>query len=133
LTKKLFEIAEQIPDDMESLTLSDFIEIQNGVTSYRLEDGISASKSLFNHRYVSIALTHLPDGKKFPEHKHKHPIQEILIVLSGKIFMTINGHVSEYNEGEVAVVNSNNKHDATAVGDATFVVLTIPRDEGFPE
>jgi len=133
LTKKLFEIVNQIPDDMETITLNDLRQIKDGIISYRLEKGEAISQSILDHNYVSIALTTIPNGCHFPEHVHINPINELLIVLNGKLRMKINNEIREYKEGELVIINSNVKHDATAVGDATFVAITIPKDEGFPQ
>ena len=130
ITRKLFEIVEQIPDDFSVLTLEYLKETADGVTRYRLANGYADSKSLLDHQHVSIALTSVPKGASFPEHVHHSPVNyELLIILSG----ILNVKIEEYKEGEMIVINRNVKHSATAVEDATFVAITIPRDEGFPQ
>lgn len=133
ITRKLFEIAEQIPDDFNVLTLEDLKETADGVTRYRMLNGYADTKSLLNHRHVSIALIEMPEGMQFPEHVHHTPVNhEILIILSGRLNVKVEEE-REYKEGEMIVINRNVKHSATAVEDATFVAITIPRDEGFPQ
>ena len=133
LTKKLFQIVEQIPDEMDTITLTDLKQIRDGIIGYRLEKGHAIAQSLFDHNHISIALTMIPNGGRFPEHVHRSPINELLIVLSGELTMKINNEIREFKEGELVVINSNVKHDVTARGDATIVAITIPKDEGFPE
>ena len=133
ITKKLFEIVEQIPDDFSVLTLDDLKETVDGVTRYRLANGRADSKSLLDHQHISIALTSVPKGVSFPEHVHHSPVNyELLIILSGILNIKTEEH-KDYGEGEMIVINRNVKHSATAVEDATFVAITIPRDEGFPK
>ena len=133
LTKKLFEIVDQIPDDYNVLTLEDRKESVDGATRYRLNDCYATTNSLLSHQHVSIALTSIPEGCVFPEHVHHSPVNhEILIILKGILKVKVEEE-REYGEGDMIVINRNIKHSATAVEDATFVAITIPRDEGFPQ
>lgn len=132
LTKQIFEIAEKIPEDYSVATLSDFKEVVDGITKYRLMKGYATTSSLLDHRHVSIAVTTIPDGGKFQEHVHRIE-KEMLIILEGRLRMSINKKSKIYKEGSLITINKNVKHDATAIGDAVIVALTIPRDEGFPK
>ena len=134
LTNKIKEIAERIPDNPKTPSLSDFREISNGVTRYRLKKGYASSTSLFKHKNASIALTRIPDGGHFMEHEHIAPVEyELILMLSGKLLIEIGEEKRELSELDMVRIEKEVKHNATAVGDALFVAITIPADyEGFP-
>ena len=113
LTKKLFEIVDQIPDDYNVLTLEDLKESVDGVTRYRLNDGYATTNSLLCHQHVSIALTSIPEGCVFPEHVHHAPVNhEILIILKGILKVKVEEE-REYREGDMIVINRNIKHSVS--------------------
>lgn len=57
-------------------------------------------------------LTH---EEKYPE--HRHPFDEIRMILEGELSMNINGNQLLLRSGDKIVIPSNTKHSQTVLGD----------------
>lgn len=133
VTKKLKEIVDYIDESANTPTLSDFKQIRDGITGYKLHNGFAESESLLSTYRAGIALISIPNKGQFPRHSHAYPVQyELLIVLEGELIITINKQKQTLKENDYVKIDRNVKHYAVAVGDVTLIAITIPRDEGFP-
>ena len=65
-------------------------------------------------------------GAGFP--LHRHPQEQITLVLEGKVTMTIEGHSSDLSAGDWSVVAPNVEHGITAGTEpARIVAIVVPR------
>ncbi len=135
ITDKIVRIIDKIPEDAEIPSIFDFRVEENGKIRYKLKtkSTYAAATSLLHHEKASIALIRIPDKGEFPLHNHKAPVlYEILIILDGKLRLTVNDVTSDLSEFEMIKIDRNVKHSALAIGDVLLIAITIPRDEGFP-
>lgn len=68
-------------------------------------------------------------GARFPQ--HRHPQEQITVVLEGKVTMTVDGRSSELLAGAWSVVGPGVEHGITAKsGPARILAIVVPRREG---
>jgi mannose-6-phosphate isomerase-like protein (cupin superfamily) len=79
---------------------------------------------------LDLHESELPAGK-MPHPPHRHIHEEMLLIRSGQIDITIDGSTNRLNPGSVAFIASNQLHGWTNTGTttATYFVMAIGHDE----
>jgi len=136
LTDRLRRIVNNIPDN---LTLEDIVIRNKEDTIYPGEGDDSHSRNLYSTNDIAIALTNMPKGATFPNHRHNSPVQkELIIMLKGSVCITKetgNGETEKQvviKQFEIDIIDKNILHRAIALEDCVFVAITVPRDDGYP-
>ena len=130
----------EVLDKLEQLTLElpqvpslkDFKITEDGITTYRLENGVAISENIYSTVDVAIAKTHIPKGTTFNTHLHDMS-GEWVIVLDGVLDATIESKTFTLGKYDSIKIDANKPHSAIAVEDTTIIAITVPRDEGYPE
>ena len=80
---------------------------------------------------VELHLTELGEGQA-PHPPHKHVHEEMLLLQSGTVNVTINGQTTRLTPGSVAYVASNDDHGwrNPGPGRAQYFVVALGRDDG---
>jgi len=78
---------------------------------------------------LEVHITTLAPGQ-MPHPPHHHVHDEMVLLQSGKLQVTIEGHATEIGPGSVAYVRSNEQHGWKNVGDgpAQYFVVAIGRE-----
>jgi quercetin dioxygenase-like cupin family protein len=127
-------------DKLEKLTsslphisdLSEFKVVNNGITTYELDNGVAISENIYSTPDIGIAKTFIPKGTNF--NTHKHAISgEWVIVLEGLLDATINSKSILLSKYDSIKIDAATPHSAIAVEDTTIIAITVPKDEGYPE
>jgi quercetin dioxygenase-like cupin family protein len=79
---------------------------------------------------VEVHLTELGEGQA-PHPPHKHVHEEMLLLQSGTVDVTINGQTTRLTPGSVAYVASNDQHGwrNPGPGHAQYFVVAFGRDD----
>jgi quercetin dioxygenase-like cupin family protein len=79
---------------------------------------------------VEVHLTELGEGQ-MPHPPHKHVHEEMLLLQSGTVDVTINGQTTRLTPGSVAYVASNDQHGwrNPGPGRAQYFVVAFGRDD----
>lgn len=65
-------------------------------------------------------------------HEHRHDNEEVWIVVSGKLEVTVAGEARVADAGDVVVVPRNAPHFARAITPARAIVVDHPARDGLP-
>lgn len=86
-----------------------------------------------NGEGMMMVLTELSPGANVPAHSHPH--QQMGMVYAGKANMRIGNESRIVEKGNFCIMPSNIEHEATCLGDESFVMLDIfyPAREDFIE
>ena len=108
--------------------------------AYRFEDlpvkvnGQNQSRAVFNGRNhagypVELHMTELGPGQS-PHPPHRHVHEEILMLQTGALDVTLSGTVTRVTAGSVVYANSNDEHGwkNPGPGRAQYFVMTIGRE-----
>ncbi|MCA9057790.1 MAG: cupin domain-containing protein [Planctomycetaceae bacterium] len=73
----------------------------------------------------------LPAGRSFQPHYHED-MQEVFVLLTGQVQMTVNGQCVEMNAGDTVIVEPREVHVMTNSGDAPaeYLVFGISSGQG---
>ncbi len=73
---------------------------------------------------------HLPVGKSFAKHYHE-TLQEIFVMISGEVEMTVQGQTFPLHPGDAFAVDIDEVHSMVNTGstDATYIVFGISQSE----
>lgn len=63
----------------------------------------------------------LPAGKKVVD--HRHPLDEVRMIVSGELLMNISGNQVLLRSGDKVLIPSNTRHDMTAYGENDCLCL----------
>jgi quercetin dioxygenase-like cupin family protein len=89
-------------------------------------DGITRRN--FSSEQATVTNYTFAPGATFP--MHRHPQEQITLIQSGEIEMTIGDRVEHLEAGDWSVVQPDVEHGITAgAGGATLVAVVIPRRE----
>lgn len=88
----------------------------------------------FNARFIhssnqTISLVHIKKGSILPEHHHPHT--QISQVLEGKFELTISGKTKLCETGDIALIDSNEKHSGVAITDCKILDIFNPVREDY--
>lgn len=86
-----------------------------------------------NGEGMMMVLTEISPGANVPAHAHPH--QQMGMVYAGKAKMRIGNESRIVEKGNFCIMPSNMEHEATCLGDESFVMLDIfyPAREDFIE
>jgi quercetin dioxygenase-like cupin family protein len=73
---------------------------------------------------VMVAKLDIKKGSIVPEHSHEN--EQITWIMKGKLRFIIGGKQMDVGEGEILVIPSNTKHEATALEDTLDVDIFSP-------
>ncbi len=82
----------------------------SGIRPHAIRDGITARA--VNGERITMAVVDLESGAQLPEHHHEN--EQLGIVISGVITMSIGGDKRELHAGDTYSIRSNVPHDAVA-------------------
>ncbi len=89
--------------------------------------------NLYSENAFAIKRVYVKEGTKFISHKHKPPIVEYIIVISGKYKHIENNKEKILGPQDFWVVKKNIIHEGIALEDTLLVAITVPRDPGYPK
>lgn len=85
----------------------------------------------FSSPHVTFGLWEVSDGAA-PVHEHSHPEEEVWIVVSGRLALTIAGRQRVVEAGDAALVPGGVPHRVRALGAARAVVADHPTRPNLP-
>jgi quercetin dioxygenase-like cupin family protein len=73
----------------------------------------------------------LPFGSSFQRHYHQD-MQEVFVIIEGHVQMQVDTHTHELNPGDAILIEPNEVHNMTNLGDrdATYLVFGISKQLG---
>jgi quercetin dioxygenase-like cupin family protein len=89
----------------------------------------SALRRKLEGQGCSVARYVYPPGTIFPD--HKHGVDKIDAVVSGRFRLVIGGHVAMLGPGEWVDVPRGVTHNAAVIGDEAVVSLDVVRNASF--
>lgn len=81
------------------------------------------SQQVFTSKNVMVVNYVYDPGLKFDE--HSHPQEQVTIVQSGRLLLTIAGEKVELNAGDICSVFPNVSHSSVVVGDEKVEAICI--------
>lgn len=129
ILKKLEELTSQLP------IIPDLSKYKTGIghtATYIFDNGNAVSKNIYSTPDIGIAKTSIKEGVTFDIHKHNIS-GEWIIVLHGVLKVFVDSVESELHKYDSIKIDAKKPHFAIAVTDTTFIAITVPKDDGFPE
>lgn len=105
---------------------------RGSTVTYAFKAGDAVSENIYSTPDVGIAKTFIKEGVTFDIHKHKIS-GEWIIVLNGVLKVFVDSVESELHKNDSIKIDAKKPHFAIAVTDTTFIAITVPKDDGFPE
>jgi mannose-6-phosphate isomerase-like protein (cupin superfamily) len=85
----------------------------------------------FSSPHVTFGIWEVAEGAA-PVHEHSHPEEEVWIVVSGRLAVTIAGEERVVNEGDVAFVPGGVPHQVRPLGPARAIAADHPVRSALP-
>ncbi len=110
-----------------------FVKIETAPKLIQAEGVTSSILNGFEGESMMIVQTEILPGYGVPDHSHPH--EQLGIVKSGRVKLTIGGEARDLNAGDVFAVPPDVPHRADCLGDEATIVLDIftPVREDFIE
>jgi quercetin dioxygenase-like cupin family protein len=129
ILKKLEELTPQLPVIPD---LSKYKTTTGRMATYVFDSGNAISENVYSTPDIGIAKTTIKEGVTFDIHKHNIS-GEWIIVLNGVLKVFVDSVETELYKYDSIKIDAKKPHFAIAVTDTTFIAITVPKDDGFPE
>lgn len=129
---KILDKLNELTPNLPAPTLSKYKAANGLITTYNFESGSAISENIYSIPEVGIAKTFIKGGTTFDIHHHEYS-GEWIIVLSGELKIYVDSEYETLLKYDSVRIGAKKPHFAIAVQDTTFIAITIPRDDGFPE
>ncbi|MBT3233505.1 MAG: cupin domain-containing protein [Calditrichaeota bacterium] len=100
-----------------------FVDIESAPKLVQLEGVTSSILNGFEGETMMIVQTEILPGRSVPEHSHPH--EQLGVVKSGRVRLTIGGASKDLEAGDVFAVPPDVPHRADCIGDEPALVLDI--------
>ena len=92
---------------------------------------LATRDELIDGRVQMINWASLPAGSSFRAHYHED-MEEVFIILTGKVEMTVNGETNELAPGDAIVISPKEVHTMTNLTDTDleYIVMGISTGQG---
>ncbi len=102
------------------------------VTTYVFDTGVVVSENIYSTPDIGIAKSSIKQGVRFDIHQHRLS-GEWIIVLNGILKVFVDSVEQDLYKYDSIKIDAKKPHFAVAVTDTTFIAITVPKDDGFPE
>jgi quercetin dioxygenase-like cupin family protein len=129
ILNKLEKLTPQLPIIPD---LSKYKVGMGHMVTYVFDSGVAISENIYSTPDIGIAKTSIKEGVTFDIHQHSIS-GEWIIVLNGILKVFVDSEELELHKYDSVKIDAKKPHFAIAVTDTTFIAITVPKDDGFPE
>ena len=105
---------------------------ESGEITLHLADGKKGySRNLYRDDIIAVALTRFPDGGALAPHTHSE--NEYVLVITGKVSVTIDAEERVLYSGDCLVIDSNTPHGAIQSENTKILAITMPPSASWPK